>query len=213
MYQPTGKNFPMLSNNQIIMHHDGLVRYQELWLPSSFATQYFEFFKTKLVWQRERIIIFGKETPCPRLTTWYGDMGLSYKYSGILHYAQGWHPDLLIIREKLLQQTGLQFNSVLCNYYRNGQDSMGWHSDDESELGKNPNIASVSLGATRRFLLKHKTTKQLVSVDLAHGSLLLMLGETQYHWQHALPKTNKECGERINLTFRLIEDVANTQPL
>ncbi len=152
-------------------------------------------------WQQEYIKMYGKTHPVPRLTAWYGDE--DYTYSGVYHPTKEFFPLLEQIREHTETYTETQFNSVLLNLYRNGQDSVSWHSDDEPELGQNPCIASLSFGATRRFQLKHKTDKtQKVSIDLPHGSLLLMQGSIQKNWQHAVPKTAKPVKPRINLTFR-----------
>jgi alkylated DNA repair dioxygenase AlkB len=156
-------------------------------------------------WRQEQILIFGRRTLVPRLVAWHGDPLASYTYSGTRHEPSAWTAALLEIRARIEALTGTAFNSVLLNLYRDGRDSMGWHSDDEPELGRDPQIASVSLGARRRFRLQHRRRKsEVLSVDLGHGSLLLMAGETQHHWRHCLPKTAARVGERINLTFRRI---------
>ena len=159
-------------------------------------------------WERHRIRLHGREFDCPRLSAWYGDQGLSYAYSGLTVVARGWNEPLLAIRRKVEAVSGHRFNSVLLNLYRNGDDSMGWHSDDERELGRNPVVASVSLGAHRRFKLRHKNRlkarTEFLDLELPHNSLLLMSGSTQHHWRHALPNTRKPVAERINLTFRQI---------
>ena len=157
-------------------------------------------------WQQDKIKIFGKQVDLPRLTAWYGDEGKSYKYSGITMNPNSWIPSLLSIKQRIEPVAKLSFNSVLANLYRDGQDYVSWHSDDEPELGKNPTIASVSLGDTRRFMLRHKSNKDLETVEIAltHGSLLIMRGSTQHFWKHQIPKTAKVKKERINLTFRVI---------
>lgn len=157
-------------------------------------------------WQQDKIKIFGKEVNLPRLTAWYGDEGKSYTYSGITMNPDPWSQNLLSIKKRIEEKININFNSVLANLYRNGQDYVSWHSDDEKELGKNPTIASVSFGATRRFLLRHKSNKDLETVDLSlgHGTLLIMKGSTQHYWKHQVPKTAKVKTERINLTFRVI---------
>ena len=157
-------------------------------------------------WQQDKIRIFGKEVNLPRLTAWYGDSGKSYTYSGITMNPDLWSLNLLAIKERIEETVQVNFNSVLANLYRNGQDYVSWHSDDEKELGKNPTIASISFGATRRFLLRHKSNKNLETVDLSlgHGSLLIMKGSTQHYWRHQVPKTAKVKTARINLTFRVI---------
>jgi alkylated DNA repair dioxygenase AlkB len=157
-------------------------------------------------WRQDHIRLFGKTMPLPRLTAWHGDPGRVYSYSGIEMPPKPWTESLLSIKARVETAAGTQFNSVLLNKYRDGRDSMGWHSDDEPELGPSPVIASVSFGATRRFVLKHKYNKTLetISMELTDGSLLLMQGTTQHFWQHQVPKTRRVVGQRINLTFRTI---------
>jgi alkylated DNA repair dioxygenase AlkB len=158
-------------------------------------------------WRQDKIKIFGKEVDLPRLTAWYGDEGKSYQYSGINMNPDPWIPTLLLIKERVEKVLELNFNSVLVNLYRHGKDYVSWHSDDEPELGNNPTIASVSFGATRRFQLRHRSNKDLetVEISLTHGSLLIMRGSTQHFWKHQVPKTSKVLTERMNLTFRTIE--------
>ncbi len=155
-------------------------------------------------WRQEQVTVFGKSYPQPRLCAWYGDR--EYAYSGIRLTPQPWHPDLLRIKQTVETLAQAEFNSVLLNYYRDGNDSMGMHSDDEPELGPQPVIASVSLGATRDFILKHRYRKELATVKLAlpAGSLLLMRGDPQRYWRHGINKIKRPCGARINLTFRRI---------
>ncbi|MEO7531397.1 MAG: alpha-ketoglutarate-dependent dioxygenase AlkB, partial [Sediminibacterium sp.] len=162
---------------------------------------------TNIQWQQEEITLYGKTHLTPRLTAWYGDAGKTYRYSGIQHQPVGWTNDLQQIRQQIEDTTGIHFNSVLLNYYRNGQHSMGWHRDDEKELGRNPVIGSVSFGETRPFRLRHKFRKDLEPVEilLRHGSFLLMAGSTQHFWEHSIPKTAKPINPRINLTFRVIK--------
>jgi alkylated DNA repair dioxygenase AlkB len=162
--------------------------------------------ETKILWRQDYIKIHGKTLAMPRLTAFYGDKDITYTYSRITMKAEAWIPELLAIKKRIEVIAKVNFNSVLLNLYRTGKDSMSWHSDDEPELGKNPIIASVSLGETRRFMLKHKYQKDLpsLSVDLTSGSFLLMQGNTQHFWQHQIPKSQKSLGKRINLTFRII---------
>ncbi len=157
-------------------------------------------------WRRERLHLFGRDLDAPRLTAWFGDPGVSYAYSGITHVAAGWPAPIAALRDRLAAALGVRFNAVLANRYRDGRDSMGWHSDDERELGRRPVIASLSLGAQRRFLLRHRSRKDLETLDLPleHGSLLVMQGDTQRHWRHSLPKTTRCHAERVNLTFRKV---------
>ena len=157
-------------------------------------------------WRSEEVVVWGRRVAQPRLIAWYGDPGKSYTYSGIKLRPLPWSPLLLDIKIRVEATAGATFNSVLLNYYRDERDSMGFHSDDEPDLGRQPVIASLSLGAERTFILKHKRAKQLrpVRIRLASGSLLLMRGETQHCWRHGIPKESRPCGPRINLTFRNI---------
>jgi alkylated DNA repair dioxygenase AlkB len=156
-------------------------------------------------WEIHRIRLFGREVDSPRLSCWIGDAEASYRYSGTLFEPRPWPACLLAVRTRLSRQLGVAFNSVLANRYRSGRDAMGWHSDNEPELGAQSVIASLSLGATRRFRLKGRGPDPAgLALDLAHGSLLVMRGDTQTHYRHALPRTAKAVGERINLTFRRI---------
>jgi alkylated DNA repair dioxygenase AlkB len=160
----------------------------------------------EIEWRQENIQVWGKSHLQPRLTAWHADPGTKYSYSGIKLQAQDWTPTLRQIKNDISIATGQQFNSVLLNLYRDQNDSMGWHSDDEPALGRNPVIASLSLGATRNFKLKHKTRpeQKILSIALAHGSLLLMAGSTQHHWFHGIAKQSRMIAPRINLTFRKI---------
>ncbi|MDO6390583.1 alpha-ketoglutarate-dependent dioxygenase AlkB [Pontibacter sp. BT731] len=163
---------------------------------------YLQLLTEEVAWQQEEIRMFGKQLPLPRLTAWYGDKG--YTYSGLYNAPQPWLPILLELKERVEASSGDRYNSVLLNYYRHGQDSMGWHADDEKALG--PGIASISFGGERDFAFRHRRRKDLptVKLTLQHGSLLLMQGATQQHWQHQLPKTSRQIAPRINLTFRTI---------
>lgn len=157
-------------------------------------------------WEQRTIRLFGQQFPQPRLTAWYGDAGARYTYSGLAWEPRPWLPALAALRQCLETATSTRYNSVLLNLYRDGRDSMGWHADDEPELGPAPAIASLSLGAGRRFRLRPRPglSHPPLSIDLPHGSLLLMRGSTQQHWQHALPKTARPVGPRLNLTFRWV---------
>jgi alkylated DNA repair dioxygenase AlkB len=153
-------------------------------------------------WRAETVVVFGKRHLQPRLTAWHGDA--AYTYSGLTLAPLPFSPLLQKIRTAVESATGHRFNSVLLNYYRDGRDSMGMHSDDEPELGPAPAIASLSLGATRTFLLRHKQTKRTLKLDLPDGSLLLMAGALQQNWLHGINKTTRPVGPRLNLTFRYI---------
>jgi len=170
------------------------------------ADRYFETLLNETNWQQDDITVFGKTYQQPRLTALYGENGKSYTYSGITMKPLPFTSLLKEIKDLIETITKETFTTVLLNLYRNGQDSNGWHSDDEKELGKNPVIASVSFGAERVFHLKHKADKNLKkSIQLQHGSLLTMKGSTQKKWKHQLPKTKKVDSPRINLTFRAIK--------
>jgi alkylated DNA repair dioxygenase AlkB len=160
----------------------------------------------EIPWRQENILVWGKIHPQPRLTAWYGDRGAAYTYSGITLSPMPWSDLLLDIKNRVETVTAASFNSVLLNYYRDNRDSMGFHSDNEPELGVRPIIASLSLGEERTFVMKHKIDKLLkpVRMRLASGSLLLMKGETQRYWTHGIVKESRPCGPRVNLTFRRI---------
>lgn len=152
-------------------------------------------------WEQSTISIFGKRVQIPRLNAWYGDQ--PYRYSGTFFEAREWTAELSSLKAEIEARSNLPFNSVLCNWYRDGKDCVGWHSDNEKMLGANPQIASISLGATRRFVLRNKEDKnRKVTLHLENGSLLLMLGDIQHRWQHCLPRTAGLTQSRINLTFR-----------
>jgi alkylated DNA repair dioxygenase AlkB len=170
------------------------------------SDKFFEVLKNEIDWKQEQINFFGKTHDIPRLTAWYGDLGKSYSYAGISVEPSSWTDTLLQIKEKIESVSNVKFNSVLLNRYRSGNDGVSWHSDDEPELGVNPIIGSVSFGQSRPFHLKHKDLEGVKEkVTLEHGSYLLMKGETQHKWLHQIPKSKKEMGERINLTFRIIQ--------
>jgi alkylated DNA repair dioxygenase AlkB len=161
--------------------------------------------KATIAWKQETIQMYGKLLNTPRLTAWYGDNSKTYAFSGNKYHPLPWTPELLFIKQKVEQAAGLTFNSVLLNDYRNGNDSVAWHEDDEPELGINPVIASVSFGQVRRFDVRHKKNHKLkYSVELENGSLLIMKGDLQHNWEHQVPKSVKAIKERINLTFRMI---------
>jgi alkylated DNA repair dioxygenase AlkB len=165
-------------------------------------------------WRAEDIVVWGKKYPQPRLIAWYGDRAQTYTYSGIRLDPLPWTDLLGSIREDVEVVAGARFNSVLLNYYRNQNDSMGFHSDDEPELGPQPTIASVSLGEQRTLILKHRTRKDLkpVKLSLRSGSLLVMKGDTQRNWKHGIDKENRPCGPRVNLTFRRVWPRAPSSP-
>jgi alkylated DNA repair dioxygenase AlkB len=162
-------------------------------------------------WRQEKITVFGRRVSQPRLIAWYGDPEAVYSYSGLQLRPRPWLPALQKLKYRIEDFTGQAFNSVLANAYRNGSDSMGWHRDDEKELGLEPAIASLSLGQERRFLVREKGQKS-DAIVLEHGSLLVMKGSSQRQYQHSLPKTRRSIGLRINLTFRMIQDQTGFDP-
>jgi alkylated DNA repair dioxygenase AlkB len=151
-------------------------------------------------WRIETARLFGREMPVPRLTAWFGEV--AYTYSGICHRAAPFPAVVQRLREWAENISGASYNAVLLNLYRNGGDSVGWHSDNEAGLGDRPTIASLSLGATRRFQLRHRRTKEMITLELREGHWLIMSGEIQRFWLHQVPKTTATVGRRINLTFR-----------
>ena len=184
---------------------DSDITYFSNFMENEEAMAYFEKLKSSVPWRQDEIRVYGKLYPQPRLTALYGNNDRSYTYSGIVMKPLPFNETLSDIRKRISSLTNVEFTSCLLNLYRDGKDSNGWHSDDEKELGRNPVIASVSLGQERYFHLRHKNLKELKhKILLKHGSLLLMSGQTQHYWQHQLPKTTRPIGERINLTFRII---------
>jgi alkylated DNA repair dioxygenase AlkB len=176
------------------------------WLAKDEADALFAALRSGVPWDVHRLRLFGREVASPRLSCWIGEPDAVYTYSGSTFAPQPWPAVLQPLRARLADTLGTGFNSVLANLYRDGRDAMGWHSDDEPELGPAPVIASVSLGAARRFVLKSRTARDArLALELPHGSLLVMRGETQRRYRHALPRTARPVGPRINLTFRRIE--------
>lgn len=181
---------------------DGNVHYWPNFIEPNQAELFYQQCAQQLAWSQEYIAMFGKKIAIPRLQAWYGDNDAHYTYSGLPLIPLPWVEPLLIIKASCEEQLEYRFNSVLANFYRNHQDSMGWHSDNEKQLGKQPVIASISLGQTRKFSLKHKISGEILHLNLQSGSLLVMRGDLQSHWQHSLPKSAKPLNGRINLTFR-----------
>lgn len=176
----------------------GVIFYDADFLPSARAEQYFVELRDQCVWE-QKPGIFGHMQP--RLIASYGDAGLSYRYSGIDNAALPWTATLLEIKQKVEAVQG-EYNFCLLNRYRSGSDSMGWHADDEPEMGNV--IGSLSLGATRKFRIRHNTSRKTQTFLVGNGTLMIMAGTMQQHWQHSIPKTKLDVSERINLTFRQI---------
>lgn len=184
---------------------DGDVIYYPNFLNKNEAEKYFKYLRNNLEWQQDKITVFGKTYDQPRLTAFFGNNSNPYSYSGLTMHPKSFENDLLQLKNLIEKEFKLEFTSCLANLYRDGSDSNGWHADNEKELGINPIIASVSFGEPRVFHFKHKRDKtHRTKLVLTHGSLLLMKGNTQENWLHQLPKTKKQIGERINLTFRII---------
>jgi alkylated DNA repair dioxygenase AlkB len=184
----------------VALRDGGLLFYEPAFFSVEEADALLAFLRREVPWQQE----IGRGRPFPRLTAWYADAGLCYRYSGVVHEGTGWLPKLRDIKERVEAAARMPFNSLLLNLYRDGRDSIGLHADDEPELGPDPVVASLSLGAVRQFVLKHKATGEKQTFPLAHGSLLVMAGTCQHYWLHGVPKTATPVGERINLTFRQI---------
>ena len=196
-----------LDKNSSLIKADNLsVKYIENFFDFDQSQLYLKHLINDIKWKREKIRMWGREIVTKKRIAWYADEGKSYTYSGSTFHPDQWNELLLEIKKHVEQYIKFQFNSVLLNEYPNGKVGMGWHSDDERELGVDPIIASLSFGANRDFIFKHKTDKNLekIKIHLKNGSLLLMLGSTQHHWKHSLPKRLKVREPRINLTFRKI---------
>ncbi len=181
-----------------LLPFDGDVRYYPDWFAED-ADELFEALVDGLMWAQAHARFFGKPVPLPRLTAWYGPV--EYRYSGVRHPARPFVPVLSRIAAAI-EPIAPGMDCVLGNRYRTGADSVGWHTDGEELWGPRPTIASVSFGASRRFVLKHRSSKRIVDIELSHGSVLVLSGTTQSHWLHALPRTAKPVGERVNLTYR-----------
>lgn len=186
---------------QIELSNTARLIYQPDYLCASHALRLYNSCLSKIPWEQSQIAMFGKRVAIPRLNSWYGDG--PYTYSGTTFDARAWTDDLLELKKQIEDDFDLVLNSALANLYRDGNDSMGWHSDDEKMLGPQPQIASVSVGVTRRFVIRSKQDKtKKFELQLTNGSLLLMLGDCQREWQHSIPKTTRVDSGRINLTFR-----------
>jgi len=187
-----------------LLPFDGTVIYHGKIMKPDAAANYHHVLMDTIQWKNDEAIIFGKHIITKRKAAWYGDDGYLYTYSNTTKKALAWTPELLELKQMVEAITGTTFNSCLLNLYHNGNEGMAWHSDDESSLGKNTTIASLSFGAERKFSLKHKKGKETVSVILESGSLLVMKDTTQTNWLHSLPKSKRVVRPRINLTFRTI---------
>jgi len=187
-----------------ILPKEGEVNYHGEIMPSDEADFYFHALLSEIDWRCDQAVIFGKHIETKRKVAWYAEQTFSYTYSNITKSALPWTQNLQALKAIVEQQSGESYNSCLLNLYHNGSEGMAWHSDGEKDLEDNGAIASLSFGATRKFAFKHKQNKEVVSLDLKAGSLLVMKGVTQKHWLHRLPPTKKVLDARINLTFRTI---------
>jgi alkylated DNA repair dioxygenase AlkB len=181
-----------------LLPKDGTVNYYGKVLPSREANQYFDLLMQNILWKNDEVVIFGKHIVTKRKAAWYGDSNYLYTYSNTTKQALVWTKELCKLKQIVEEFVGTTFNSCLLNLYHNGDEGMGWHSDDEESLGKNNTIASLSLGAERKFLFRHKQSKQIVSLVLEHGSLLIMKDATQANWLHSLAKSKNVTQPRIN---------------
>ena len=183
---------------------DANLKYYANFIPPTQATSIMQSLQQSLSWRQEQITLYGKTHDVPRLQAWYGDENADYQYSNLSMRPLRWDPALLELKQKCEHACNNHFNSVLANLYRHGQDGIGRHADNEPELGRQPVIASLSFGEVRNFDFYHNQSKEKVRLPLENGSLLIMSGNTQTHWQHSVAKTKKELAARINLTFRYI---------
>jgi len=189
-----------------LLPEDGMVNYYGTLLPHAKADEYLSYLLNDVVWKNDEVILFGKRIVTKRKVAWYADKPVEYTYSNTTKSALPWSKELLALKALVEKTSGDTFNACLLNLYHDGSEGMGWHSDAEKELKKNGAIASLSFGAERKFVLKHKRSKQKVSVFLQQASLLVMKNETQANWAHSLPTTKKVDEPRVNLTFRTIID-------
>ncbi len=190
--------------NQNLLPHDGVVRYFGKIFDYQKANHFFERLTKTVEWKNDEAVIFGKRIVTKRKVAWYGDLPFEYTYSNKTKTALPWTQELLELKAIIETQTGETFNSCLLNLYHDGSEGMAWHSDGEKDLKKDSAIASLSFGAARKFSFKHKETKETISINLEHGSLLIMTGKTQSNWLHRLPPTKLVKTPRINLTYRTI---------
>jgi len=194
----------IIDETKNLLPKDGVVNYYGKIIPEELANTIFNNLLENLDWKHDEAKVYGKHYITKRKVAWYGDKTFEYTYSGKTKKALPFTPGLLKLKQLVELKTGETFNSCLCNLYHNGEETMGWHSDDEKDLKKHGAIASLSFGAERKFAFKHKQTKEKCEFLLEHGSLLVMTGPTQEHWLHRLPTTKKIKAPRVNLTFRTI---------
>ena len=196
--EPSKEGEPVILKNGEYLYFPSFLSHEK-------ADYFLDSFKNHIDWKQESMNMYGKQVLFPRLTSWYGDNDKPYSFSGIKLNPNPWNDQLLEIKSLIEPVCEVEFNSVLLNLYRDGNDSISWHTDAEKELGINPVIASVNFGAERKFQIRHNNTNETHDIILKHGSLLIMRGELQHFWKHQVPKQKKITKERINLTFRVIK--------
>ncbi len=195
------------SVGEVLSMPDAKVTFYRNFFDLQESDEIFQILLSEINWRQDKMKLYGKEIDLPRKTAWYGDRNKSYTFSGIHLDPESWTPTLLQVKQRIEEVAEIEFNSVLLNLYRHGNDGISWHTDAEPELGENPVIGSVSFGGARRFMFRHRQDQDLkAEVELTHGSFLMMAGETQHFWQHQIPKTSRKVEPRINLTFRVIID-------
>jgi len=192
----------MNTNTPNLLHQDGIALYWEKAIPENQIKQLFDELFNNINWENERVVMFGKEIITKRKVAFYSDPLIAYTYASRTKIGLPWKETLITLKNIVESVTKEKYNACLLNLYHNGEESMGWHCDNEKEIVANSSIASLSIGATRKFSLKHKVTKETISIQLGNGSLLEMKGTIQQHWWHSLPKSKKITESRINLTFR-----------
>ena len=194
---------------QEILPYDGSARLLPTFLPRDASDRVFAAIHSEVPWASHDLVLFGKKMTEPRLSCWVGDTGVSYTYSGVRRAPEPWTKTLDELRYSCEEVTGAKFNSVLANLYRSGDDAMGWHADDEPELGPEPVIASLSFGDERRFDFRHRLSGETINVVLPHGSILVMSGTTQANWKHRIARTKRSTAPRVNLTYRFVHAEQN----
>jgi alkylated DNA repair dioxygenase AlkB len=204
---PAANNAATDSVGEVLSMPNAKVTFYRNFFDLQKSDEIFQILLNEINWRQDKMKLYGKEVNLPRKTAWYGDRDKSYTFSGIHLEPEPWTPTLQQVKQRIEEVAEVEFNSVLLNLYRDGNDGISWHTDAEPELGENPVIGSVSFGGARRFMFRHREDKDLKKeVELTHGSFLLMAGETQHFWQHQIPKTSRQVKQRINLTFRVIID-------
>jgi len=192
----------MNTNTQNLLHQDGIALYYEKAIPENKIKQLYDELLHHISWENERVVMFGKEIITKRKVAFYSDPSIAYTYASRTKVGLPWKETLITLKNMVESITKEKYNACLLNLYHNGEEAMGWHCDNEKEIVANSSIASLSIGASRKFSFKHKVTKETISIQLENGSLLEMKGPIQQHWWHSLPKSKKVTESRINLTFR-----------